>query len=375
MPIPAVTRLQLFIGMEGFGLIKNQWSSFAQVHGSHFLHFPGWYEAQLKNASRSGHICFLALFGTGDELIAILPFERVWLKKGKIKLPILQLFYPNEMGVNDVLTQIPLRAHRQAIQDILRKELPWFAYIRWQCVLARGWAATFLKSPEQPRVTHHSKFIEFPDGAEAFWATHSSKFRKGLQKKLRKAEQQSEVRLVCETRAEALPEAFERFLEVEDSGWKGENGTSVLKQPTKLAYYQSLLSSYGEQGLCQINILYFDQEPVAAQFGVKVHDTLYLLKIGYKETYREVSPGHLLLFQLVNFGAEHKWFNRISFVTGVDWIDRWHPKLEPVGIFYSSNGSFVSDLSVYALDRALAARRKWTARSTKKPAVAEEVDD
>lgn len=365
MPSPAVTRLQVFVGTEGFGQIKTQWSNLAQAHGSHFLHFPGWYEAQLKNQSHSDHICFLAVFVHDNQLTAVLPFERVWLKKGKLKLPILQLYYPNEMGVNDVVAQTPLREHRQAIQNVLREQLPWFAYIRWQCVLARGWAATFLKPTEQPRVTHHSKFIEFPGGAEAFWATHSSKFRKGLQKKLRKAEQQSEVRLLCETRAEALPEVFEQFLEVEDSGWKGESGTSVVKQPAKLAYYRSLLSSYGEQGLCQINILYFGQEPVAAQFGVKVHDTLYLLKIGYKEAYREVSPGHLLLYQLVNFGAQNKAFNRVSFVTGVDWIDRWHPKLDPVGIFYSSSGSWLSGLSVCALRTALAAKRKWQARSAK----------
>lgn len=374
MPSPAVTRLQVFIGTEGFGQIKTQWSNLAQAHGTHFLHFPGWYEAQLNNESRSDHICFLAIFVGDNQLSAVLPFERVWLKKAKIKLPILQLYYPNEMGVNDVLAQMPLLEHRQAIQSVLRKHLPWFAYIRWQCVLARGWAATFLSPPEQPRVTHHSKYIEFPEGAEAFWATHSSKFRKGLQKKLRKAEQNNPVRLVCETRAEALPGVFEQFLEVEDSGWKGESGTSILKQPAKLAYYQSLLSSYGEHGLCQINILYFDQEPVAAQFGVKVHDTLYLLKIGYKETYREVSPGHLLLYQLVNFGAESKAFNRISFVTGVDWIDRWHPKLDPVGIFYSSSGSWQSGLSVSALRGALAAKRKWQSRSAKQP-VALEAED
>lgn len=374
MSSPVVTRLQVFNGTEGFGLIKAQWSKLAQADGRHFLHFPGWYEAQLNNESDSASIYFLAIYVGDDQLTGVLPFQRVWLKKGVLKLPILQLYYPNEMGVNDVLAQVPLQECRRGIQTALRKHLPWFAFIRWQCVLARGCAATWLDPAEQPRVTHDSKYIEFPDGAEPFWATHSSKFRKGLQKKLRKAEQQSAVRLLCESSAEGLPAAFEQFLEVENSGWKGEKGTSVAKQPAKLAYYQSLLSSYGELGLCQINLMYFDQEPVAAQFGVKINDILYLLKIGYKESYREVSPGHLLLYKLVNYGAETKTFERISFVTGVDWIDRWHPKLDPVGIFYSSSGSWLSSLTVYLLQLALTARRKLRPDTTKKADSAETED-
>jgi hypothetical protein len=206
------------------------------------------------------------------------------------------------------------------------------------------------------RVTHPSKFIEFSQGFTAFWESYSSKFRKGLQKKLRKAEEQGELRLVCATTAEQLPTAFEDFLAVEDSGWKGEGGTSIKKQPRKLAYYQYLLKAYGERGLCQINILYSNETPIAAQFGVRVGRRLFLLKIGFREDYAAVSPGYLVLYKLVEQSAEQGVVDSISFVTGVNWIDRWHPKHISVGIFYLSNGTWYSEFLVRSLVKAIAIR-------------------
>src|SRR5690606_1732454 len=138
---------------------------------------------------------------------------------------ILQLFYSSEMGVNDVLSSKPLLPYRTKLISALRQQLPYFAFIRWQCVLDNGWAVSILSTNEKPRQTHSSKFIDFSHVAAAFWSTYSAKFRKGLQRKKNKAEQQGALRLVCATGANDLSIAFEQFLEVENSGWKGQGGT------------------------------------------------------------------------------------------------------------------------------------------------------
>lgn len=346
---------RVFSGQAGYAELLPSWQELATARGYHFLHFPYWYGAELRALGDAAEIFFVALYEE-ERLFAVLPFERVYLRKGRMALPVLQLFYPNEMGVNDVLADRPLAPYRNMILAKLRREVPFFMFIRWQCVLENGCAASLLPPGRDLRITHASKFIEFSQGFASFWESYSNKFRKGLQKKLRKAEEQGELRLVCATTAEQLPAAFEDFLTIEDSGWKGEGGTSIKKQPRKLAYYQYLLKEYGERGLCQINILYLNDTPIAAQFGVRVGRRLFLLKIGFREDYAAVSPGYLVLYKLVEQSAELGVIDSVSFVTGVNWIDRWHPKHLSVGIFYLSNGTWYSELFVRSLLKALAIR-------------------
>lgn len=363
---------KIFVGQAGYAELLPQWKELAGSKGFHFLHFPYWYGAELQALSGAGEIIFLALYDA-DRLFAVLPFERVYLRKNRLAVPVLQLFYPNEMGVNDVLADRSLAPYRQLILTTLRRGLPFFAFIRWQCVLENGCALSLLPAGKQLRVTHASKFIEFAQGFTSFWESYSSKFRKGLQKKMRKAEEQGELRLVCATSAEQLPQAFDDFLTVEDSGWKGEGGTSIKKQPRKLAYYKYLVKEYGERGLCQINILYSNEIPIAAQFGVRVGRRLFLLKIGFREDYAAVSPGYLVLYKLVEQSAARGEIDSVSFVTGVNWIDRWHPKHIPVGIFYLSNGTWYSELLVKSLVKAITIRDRR--RQPEKAAESAESDD
>lgn len=356
MRVTGAVAVKIFNGDEGYKELLPQWQEFAAQRGYHFLHFPYWYGAELQALDgRAASIFFVALY-EGDQLFAVLPFERVFLRKGRLALPVLQLFYPNEMGVNDVVADRPLMPYRKVLLSTLRREIPFFLFIRWQCVLENGCAISLLPQGKNIRVTHASKFIDFAQGFTAFWESYSSKFRKGLQKKLRKAEELGDLRLVCATTAEQLPAAFDDFLTVEDSGWKGEGGTSIKKQPRKLAYYQYLLKEYGERGLCQINILYSNEVPIAAQFGVRVGRRLFLLKIGFREDFAAVSPGYLILYKLVERSAEVGEIDSVSFVTGVNWIDRWHPKHISVGIFYLGNGTAYSELLVKSLVKAIAIR-------------------
>lgn len=357
LQLAGAAEAKIFAGQRGFAALLPFWQELAAKRGYHFLHFPSWYSAELQALGDAAEIFFVALY-EDDQLFAVLPFERTYLRKGHLAMPVLQLFYPNEMGVNDVLSDRPLAPYRRTILAQLRRELPFFLFVRWQCVLENGCAVSLLPAGRDLRVTHASKFIDFSHGFTAFWESYSNKFRKGLLKKLRKAEEQGELRLLCATTADELFAAFEDFLAVEDSGWKGERGTSIKKQPRKLAYYRQLLKEYGDLGLCQINILYSNDTPIAAQFGVRVGRRLFLLKIGFREDYAAVSPGYLVLYKLVEQSAALGVIDSVSFVTGVNWIDRWHPKHIPVGVFYLSNGAWYSELFVKAMEKAIAIRER-----------------
>lgn len=371
MSIQAPIGSRIFVGKNGFATLQSEWNQLASACAYHFLHYPAWYGAELANLNNTDNIFFVALYDA-DRLFAVVPLERVFLRKGRLRVPVMQLFYPNEMGVNDVLSDRPLAPYRALLLATLRRELPFFTFIRWQCVLENSCAASVLPPNRKPRVTHTSNLLDFSQGFSTFWSGYSSKFRKGLQKKMRKAEELGELRLLCATTLQELPRAFDDFLAVEDSGWKGEGGTSIKKQPAKLAYYRHLLNEYGERGICQINILYLNEEPIAAQFGVRVAGRLFLLKIGFRENYASISPGYLALYKLLEQSAARGEMNSVSFVTGVSWTDRWHPQRLNVGIFYLSNGSWLSEGLVALLETAIRIRNHLRRRGH--PSVATDDD-
>lgn len=354
--------LSLYSGRSGYRSLQCEWESFARRYGTHFLHFPGWYGAEIEH-SGDGDVYFLALRETASaDLVAVLPLQLCRVPVVGAAIPFLQMYYSNEMGVNDVLAREPLNGHCQAIRRFLKYELPPFLFMRWQCVLENGWAVTAAPSPSEIRYTHASKYLGFGGGFERFLAAITPKLRNDLRKKTRKLEMLGDLHLeVCERPAELEP-AFDRFLVVEDSGWKGRSGTSIRRQPEKEKYYRHLLEHYGRLGLCRINILSLGETPIAAQFGIEVGQSLYLLKIGFVEELAAHSPGGVLLLKVVERLCQSSRVNTISFVTGSPWCDRWHPSAIRAGVFYTDCGTVASKLAVRVLSWGLRQRDQRRAR-------------
>jgi len=250
-----------------------------------------------------------------------------------------------------------LRPHWAAIAGFLRREMPFALLMRWQCVLENGWAVSNAPSPSEVHYTYASKYLRFADGWDAFLAGYSPSFRNTMGKKMRRLERRGQVRLDVYSEPSHLPAAFENFLQIEDSGWKGAKGTSILKQPHVHEYYRYLLEHFGRLGLCRVSLLFVGDTAVAGHFGIEIGDCLYLLKIGFREDYAHDSPGALLLHKLIEHCCQHGSTKTMSFVTGVSWIDRWHPSAVRAGVFYTDYDSAVSKAAVRLL-RWLKVRRR-----------------
>lgn len=348
------TQITVHRGLPGFKELEVAWNNLAKKSGTHFLHYPAWYGAELQH-SGDDNVYFVSLTDTRGVLFAVLPLQWTTIKVKFFNLPIVQLYYPNEMGVNDVLGNTDLFPYQNDVSKALRKALPYFLFVRWQCLLENG-CATSLDAYKSFRHTHYSKYLHFSKGFTDFIERYSKKFRKGLLKKMRKIEEKGTLELEIYQEGDNLDAAFDQFLEVENSGWKGQGDTSILKQTWQLDYYKYLKQHFSNLGLCRINLLTLNGMAIAAHFGIAIRDKLYLLKIGFREDFSEYSPGFLLLYKLIEHCCQEKSFNTISFVTGVGWINRWQPDAVSVGIFYSTNGTILSNLTVHALRAALKIR-------------------
>jgi CelD/BcsL family acetyltransferase involved in cellulose biosynthesis len=146
-----------------------------------------------------------------------------------------------------------------------------------------------------------------------------------------------------------------RGLELEDLGWKGSAGSSVLKTPGMEAFFSRQAEMLAAEGQLELAFLESAGRPIAFIYGQTAKGVFHSAKIGYDPAYAEYSPGQLLrYFLLERFFNER---NRIA----LDFLGplteshaSWQPQSYTVARLVASLGGRIGDA-------AISAYRRWKA--------------
>lgn len=96
-------------------------------------------------------------------------------------------------------------------------------------------------------------------------------------------------------------EWFERFLEMEQTGWKGARGSAIACDPTVKDFYRRALSQAAAAKQLRVYSLEVGDELVAMEIGLTVNGQRYYSpKVSYNERFAKYSPGQLLTRYIVN---------------------------------------------------------------------------
>ncbi len=152
-----------------------------------------------------------------------------------------------------------------------------------------------------------------------------SKLRRNIRRLKGQAEAIGEVVMETFSDPTELPAAFERFLEIEACGWKGESGTAIATDPDLKGFYGELLKGSYPGITPIINLLWIGEMAVAAQFILQTPSCTSLLKIGYDEEFQQYSPGSILLDDYISECLVNHEVTKVSLVTYPPWAERWHP--------------------------------------------------
>lgn len=325
-------------GLHGFRELEADWLRLSRETVQNFLQHPVWSGVNLltEEADPSKVVFFAAR--EGDRLTAVVPLKQKTksLKQG-FRLPLSyrswEIYHPNEMGLCDV-TWDPRTAGAPLLEELvreLRSEGGWDLLELLHLPQHSNILQVLQRSPRfLTRPSHASKYLDASADYDAYMARFSSSTRHNRRRKLNKLNQLGDVRFEYVTDRRELPGAFEQFLKVEDSGWKGRAGTSIVQQPVKLDSYRRLLEGYDAPEQTAVQLLRLDERCIAASFSLNVGGSIFILKSGYDEEYRSLSPGVLLDDQILREGCRREEISRISFVTGASWMDVWRPDEEPV---------------------------------------------
>jgi len=185
------------------------------------------------------------------------------------------------------------------------------------------------------------------------------KLRRNLRRLRKQMLECGQIRVDVIVEPGLLKDAYQHFLKIEASGWKGtgDKAPAIQANPELLAFYQSLLKPLTSGFDPQINLLWCGDVCVAAQFGIRTGACLSLLKIGYNEDYARFSPGYLLLESILNETPTQN-IKTLSLVTSPPWADRWHPDTVPVWqLSHYNNSPFGTALHMFDQFKQVAKNR------------------
>jgi CelD/BcsL family acetyltransferase involved in cellulose biosynthesis len=349
---------QAYQGLQGFERLLPEWNELLRsIPEVRFNQYPEWYRAYLSSSLEpdANRIWFIA--GYRNEILqAVFPLQLYTTRVGLLRHRQLGTIEHDQMLLSDfVFAQTP---ENQDLLDELTRWLRSQRSIRWdELRLRRVSAESSIAYSARVRLPQAMAALRFP--ASAYFCTRgtyeqatqamTSKFRSNLRRRNRIAEESAPLRhRVYRTQAE-LREAFELFLAIEASGWKGDAGTSsaIRCLPAMLAFYAALVREFGARDACVINLLWHGDEPVAGELCLQIGRTLNILKVGFKEAHHKFAPGLLLLDRMIRQACDDPGIDVLHMVNNPTWAEFFKPLITEVMVYFAPNWN-ASGLVVHA---------------------------
>lgn len=326
---------RVFTGKQGLGALAPDWTRLlAEIDRPRFYQLPAWWQAYLEALEpneRSLH--FLGIYSDAG-LVGVfplkrsvthilgVPFRRLHVPQHS-NMPFCDFVYArterNRGLAHLVLAQ--LRAHPQLGADFLflPRTLEGSVALHaagghrgWRCLVEPRRAWNYLPC----------------DSVQAVQERLSPKFKRNLRNRMKRLSRHDDVRFSSvQVAGPPMQAAFEHFLDVEASGWKGASGaqTAIKLNADLRGLYGALVEHFSALGACEINLLHIGGRCIAGQLCLVVDDTCYLLVLGYDEAYANLSPGVLLTHSMIMRHAASERVRFIDLFGDADWHRDWEP--------------------------------------------------
>ncbi len=154
--------------------------------------------------------------------------------------------------------------------------------------------------------------------------------RSDLRRARRIAERMGAV--TCTIESPVLPDlgrSLEEALRVEAAGWKGDEGSALVSDTTRAAFYRRYAAAACAEGTLRLCFLRVGERIAAMQLAVEHGRRFWLLKIGYDEAFARCSPGLLLILETLRDAAA-RGLQSYEFLGAPEpWIRMWTKDIRP----------------------------------------------
>ena len=148
-------------------------------------------------------------------------------------------------------------------------------------------------------VGQRSPYVVLPETREELAGRLHAKLKANLRRRKRRLEEQGRLAVECVAGGTELESHLEQGLALERSGWKGRRGTAISQQAATRGFYTELAREAAVRDELALYFLSVGGRPVAFQYGLTYAGRYLLLKPAYDETFKECSPGQLLVDEVL----------------------------------------------------------------------------
>jgi len=143
---------------------------------------------------------------------------------------------------------------------------------------------------------------------------------------------------------------------VEARSWKGRAGTALLCDPMMKRFFERYATLAAERGLLRIFFLRIGGKAAAMRIAIEHGRHLWLLKTGYDESFKNCSPGFLLIVECLRYAARRR-LSSIEFLGDKAWPDET-PRQHRSHVSIHAYPMSLIGVAVFAADIAGWAARK-----------------
>jgi len=177
------------------------------------------------------------------------------------------------------------------------------------------------------RSTASSLAIPIAGAWDAYEQSLSSRLTSNVKRLARRAARAHPVRTeVLSPGSAEVPALFDRFMQVEASGWKGRASSSLMARPELRAFFERYLDRAASIGRLRVSMLWFGDRLAAAEIALVAYRRWWQLKIGYDDACADLYPG----LQLTHASVRHAFdtgLEAYEFLgSAADWERRWNPE-------------------------------------------------
>lgn len=191
-------------------------------------------------------------------------------------------------------------AIRAFFRFFCEKAAPWHG-VRFTWRLAEGPQAALIARvaeeigvPWYENATFPRAILVPSEGGEVYIkARFSSHRHKTLSQRMRRLENKGEVSWRCLFGADVTSKTIDRFLEIEHSGWKGSEGTSLTSRSSHEMFFREIVDGFRKRERIFFTELLLDGVAIASTSNLISGGAGFAFKIGWHADYSKESPGVL----------------------------------------------------------------------------------
>ena len=303
-------RVRAIRDVSEFAAMKGCWDQMLEGSDHDFPFYSWtWYSTWWKHFGHDSELLVLVAEEGPDRVEGIAPLMRT--RTHLRGMPVREVrFLDNSIGPRNAFLlrpgEVGLRALRGMVQYLVDHRAEWDlatltnidAKAFYLGELVEHARRTGLRILEEP--ARQSPYVQIAGDFSTYWANNfNSKHRYNIRRCLRMLSEAGRYRVVDYTAPRDMETALRLAFQVSASSWKARIGTHMNGCYDREAFYRESTRLLAQQGQVRIWVAMLDDYPIAVMYQLASEKAVHLLVSDFDEGYRDLSPGSVLLYQVL----------------------------------------------------------------------------